>query len=481
MISEHVPQATRPETRFLAVEVLLALTALGVGALAVFWTYQELLLLAILLLAMIAAWTVPLNVLPVVLAGLVPFQFYFFIPGTNLAAPAAFIFVATAALRVLLTRGFRPQAWMIPTAVLFVAASLAAFGAQNRSEAFKGIYQWSAIVACVYIAAQTTKSIRATKQIILLLAGLGMLQAILGLVEYTTGLNQVLSWLSTTLSESFFPPNLLRERLSDLSFNWNLDGRTLPFGTFINDIDYAVFLAAILVLVFAQGLSSTRWQNISSWFSAALVVGAALLLTLKGSGFIAFAAGGLALAVCYAPRLSRQMRIALPVLGLVALLLVLPFGGSLSERAAFLIQREQGDSRDVGRLDIWASLIPAYLQRPLFGYGMGNSPSSGDVLRTLRYGAFGTNPVSPESAYVQLLIETGTVGFLALLTLFAMTFASAVRQIRINQNERQAIGILAALVALWVGNLTVSAITTDQNGMLMGLLIGLVFSKWNAA
>jgi len=38
-------------------------------------------------------------------------------------------------------------------------------------------------------------------------------------------------------------------------------------------------------------------------------------------------------------------------------------------------------------------------------------------------------------------------------------------------------GVLAAIVALLCGNLTVSALTTDQNGLLLGVLIGMVFAS----
>ena len=221
--------------------------------------------------------------------------------------------------------------------------------------------------------------------------------------------------------------------------------------------------------------------NIAGWFAAAFVLGATLLLTLKGSGLLAFAGGALTMAIYFAPRLTRQMQLAILGLVLLGLILTVSFIGPISERTAFLIQREQGDSRSVGRLDIWASILPAYAQRPLLGYGMGNSPTSGEVLRTMRFGAFGTNPVSPESGYLQVLVETGAVGFLGLLTFFGITCARAARLVREKKDAAIVIGILSALVALWAGNLTVSAFTTDQNGMLMGLLIGLVYAKWNVA
>jgi len=462
--------------RQLFVLTIFTFVAIAVGAFAAIGTAQFLALVALLLLAFISALTVPMRVLPIILAALVPFQFYFFVPGTSFAAPAALVFVATAAARVLMTRGLRGQVWIAPVALFLSIALIAALGATNRYEAFKGIYSWLPIFACAFIVAQTVDSKRAADWMIALLVGLGLAQAILGLVEYVAGLDRVISWLTLPLSEFIFPPNLLRERLSDLSFNWNLAGRALPFGTFINGIDYAIFLAAMTMLALARGIASAPTRKMFLWFGCALLLSITILLTLKGSGLLALAGGLGVLAIYFTPRLSRQKSVMLLVLGVIALILALPFLGVISDRVSFLVDRELGDSRNLGRLSIWSSLLPALVERPLFGFGMNNSPASEQVLRTLKFGAFGTYPVSPESAYVQVLIETGALGFIALLIFFAMTLARAVKNIRANQNTIALVGILAALVALWAGNLTVSAFTTDQNGMLMGLLIGLVFA-----
>lgn len=462
--------------RQILVLTVFAFAALTIGALVAVGTYLSLLITAVLLLAAITALTIPIRSLPVVVAALVPVQFYFFVPGTNFAAPAAFVFVAAAAARVLITRGMRGQVWIVPAAVFLSVALVAAVGADNRYAAFKGIYEWLPIFACAFIVAQTADSKRTADWVIAILVGLGLLQSILGWVEYVVGLDRVIVWLTMPLSEFIFPPNLLRERLSDLSFNWNLGGRALPFGTFINGIDYAIFLAAMTMLTLARGIAYAPSRKMVLWFGVALVFGATTLLTLKGSGLLALAGGLGVLAIYVVPRLSRQTAAVVVMLGVIAVILVLPFLGVISDRVAFLVERELGDSRNPGRMSIWSSLLPTLVERPLFGFGMNNTSASEQVLRTLKFGAFGTYPVSPESAYVQVLIEMGVLGFIALLIVFGMTLARAVKNIRANQDSIPLVGILAALVALWAGNLTVSAFTTEQNGMLMGLLIGLVFA-----
>jgi O-antigen ligase len=92
----------------------------------------------------------------------------------------------------------------------------------------------------------------------------------------------------------------------------------------------------------------------------------------------------------------------------------------------------------------------------------------------LRGGAVAFNNPAAESAYVAALVETGIAGFAALMALFAATLAGAARRAR---GDALFVGVLAALVALLLGNLTVAGFTTDQNGMLLGALIGMAFGS----
>jgi O-antigen ligase len=372
--------------------------------------------------------------------------------------------------------GVRHQALVSHGALYLFAALVAALGAPNKY-ALK-IYDWLVVFTALFLTSQTARSSRTFLATIFILVAGGVIQAVLGLFEYAVGLDRVMRVLQTPIAEIFLQPNLLRERLPFLSFNWVTDGRVLPFGSFINAIDYSIFLAALTMLALTLALSRPRRVESFIWLAGATVMTLALLFTFKASGFLAIVAGALALAILWAPRLSRRMVAVAAMLFLVATIFAALFSNSIVQRAAFLLQREQNQSLMTGRTQIWLRLMPAFMERPLFGYGLNNADVIAEPTRTLQNGVFGLISTAPESSYVGTLVETGVIGFVALMSFFAMALKTAYRRARAGMDAPLFAGVFAALVAILVGNLTVSGFTTDQNGMLMGVLIGLVFAEW---
>ena len=206
----------------------------------------------------------------------------------------------------------------------------------------------------------------------------------------------------------------------------------------------------------------------------ALVILAALLLTLKGSGLIALAGIVVTFLVFYFSRQSLSMTVGVvAVLGLVAAL-ALSFSDVFAQRLLFLVQRETGAIAAAGRSAIWLQLLSQLPQQVWFGYGMNNTTSLVLPQPTLIGGAFAFNIPSPESAYVAAIIETGVVGFASLLALLAVVVLRAYSNAR--RAAPMALGVLAAISASVFGNLTVASLTTDQNGLLLGVLVGIVFA-----
>lgn len=473
-----------------AVIAFILLSALAFGVFAALGTSEWLATVGIVALTCTAAMTVPLPLLPVILATLIPFQIYFFIGSSSFTLRVAFVFELFAALRLLVRRVdhreiVRSQPWMLPAALFLLAAFAAALGAQDKYQAFKGIYEWLAVFGAAFVVSEWvsfapippgSRDLATLRRIVFVLIAGGVIEAVLGLLQYVAGIDVVIFALRQPASEIFFQPNLLREGLAEFSFNWMIFDRAAPFGTFINAIDYAIFIAAILALVIS--LIPTRRGSIpvGVLFLGALSMGGALLLTFKVSGLIAFAGGAATVALFFLPRFSAWT-IAV-VFACLALLFVVLFGDLIGQRLVFLVLREQGTFGTWGRLETWGNLIQFLPQRPLFGFGLNNAPFLVEPARTLRGGITAFNPTSPESAYVAALIETGAVGFIALTSLLAVVVARAYQNIRESAEPAIHIGILAAMVALLLGNLTLTGLTTDQNGMLLGVLIGLVYGNW---
>ena len=474
----HTPASGMSDAaRQRAVRLIFAAVALAVGALAAFGSAQLFVTVVVGSLFAVAALTLPWPWVAIGVAALAPLQLYFEIPDSSITLRGAVVFVFAAAVRLLVQRITRKevtrwQSWMLPAALFLIAALAAALGAQSRYLAFKGIYDWLVIFAAAFVVGEIVQSRQFVKRLILVLIAGGVAEAALGLAQYAAGLDNVLRVLRLPVSTLFIQPNLLKERLIDLSFNWVVFDRASPFGTFINGIDFAIFVAAILGLALALLVAARERTRMVILFASVLLLGAALLLTFKGSGLLAFAGAAATVTLFSLRRLSPRV-VAIGIIGIgVAMLLALPFADQIVQRAVFIVQREQGGTGTAGRLEIWASLFQVYLQRPIFGYGLNHAALLTEASRTLRYGAVAFNSPSAESAYVSALIETGLVGFAALMVFLAGVLTRAVRYARADATF---VGILAALVALLLGNLTVAGFTTDQNGMLLGVLVGMTF------
>jgi hypothetical protein len=499
--------ASRSEiTRTRAIILFYGFAALAFGAFGVLGSEQWVAAIGVALLFVVAALILPLPWVALALAALIPLQFYFPFAGVfNLRG--ALVFVMAAALRVLVIRlarydwrsaiGRLPSLpWMIPAALFICAALVAAITAPNRYSALKGVYDWLPLFAAAFAIGEIVRAEQQTKQIVIVLIGAGVGEALLGLAQAALDVPHVVSVLQSPISALVYQPNLLRDRLSDLSFNWILFDRVLPFGTFINGIDYAIFLAAILALILAlmfgggtqsadhrpptterQTPFATRDLPVLVLLIGAVLLGAALLQTFKGSGMIALAGGVIALALLYIPRLSPRV-IGIGIIVLIAALgLAVPLYGDIVQRVTFLVQRETGALFATGRTAIWAQLLAYVPQRPWFGWGLNNSVLLVEPLPSINGGAFVFNMPTAESAYVAALVETGVIGFAALMILIIVVLARAYRNVQSSRAPVLQIGICAAIVTILFGNLTVVGLTTDQNGMLLGLLIGLIFSS----
>jgi O-antigen ligase len=459
-----------------AVILFFGAIAFGAGLFVALGTESWIATLGIVLVFVVIALTLPLRFVALAFAALMPFQFYFQIPGSTITLRGSLVVLFIAVARVLLLRVTtkrltRLPVWMLPAGAFLLAALAAAFGALDRYAALKGIFDWLIVFATVIVIGEIVRSDASRKQVAIVLIVGGVVQGILGLLEYVLQSDAILRLLQTSAAEYFMQPNLLKERLADLSFNWYTVDRITPFGTFINAIDYSVFLAAILALVLVLLERRSRAQTIAL-VASALVIAAALLLSFKTSGLLA-ALGGIATIALLQGLRSPSRTIAFVVLVfIVGAVIALPFADLLVQRVTFVVERELGLG-GLGRLEIWTSLAQYFGNRPIFGYGLNNSILLTDPSRTLVGGASALNPTASENAYLALLIETGAVGLLAFLSLVALALTRSYQHARIDSSL--SIGVCAAIVALLVGNFTVTGFTTDQNGMLLGILLGMVF------
>ncbi|MDE3090034.1 MAG: hypothetical protein KGJ80_11690, partial [Chloroflexota bacterium] len=121
-----------------AVMWVFAGAALAAGAFAALGSAAWLGSIAAVLLFSVAALTLPLPWVAGLLAALIPFQFYFNVPGSSFTLRGAVLFVFVAAMRVSVRRFARAapwtklDRWMLPATIFLFAAVAAALGAANR-------------------------------------------------------------------------------------------------------------------------------------------------------------------------------------------------------------------------------------------------------------------------------------------------------------------------------------------------------------
>jgi hypothetical protein len=294
-----------------------------------------------------SAFVLPRAWLGIVLIALIPLEFYFPITASfYLRGALVFVFAATLRFVIFRLSSFvfrpsffvlRPPSWLLPAALFLAVAFIAALGASNRYAALKGIYDYLPIFTAAFVIGETMRP-QWLKRFLIALVTVGVLEALLGLIQTRFTPTQISEMLQVGVSEWFYQPNLLRERFADFSFNWILENRVLPFGTFINGIDYALFLAAMVGLVSAWWLETltadrrpptaasslstdahsvgityhvsriayhTFWLigSLAHWLIGSLahwlipticlaLISIALLLTYKGSGLLALAGAG---------------------------------------------------------------------------------------------------------------------------------------------------------------------------------------------
>ena len=488
-----IPVADAQRERWLVGSFVCVALALGVFAAA--GTSSWLGASVIVLCVFVAAMTVPQSWLAPMLAALIPLQIYFNIPGTSFSTRGVVVFAFVAAFRLLVVRVLRRDLnhwheWMYPAALFLLAAFIAAFGASNRYTAFRGLYDFGILFAVAFVVSETMQSSSVIRWTVFALIGAGIFQAVVGLWEAFLGTDAIVRFLlDEPIVELFWQSGMLRDNLLNWAINWIVFDRVAPFGTFVNGIDYAIFLAAILSLVLA--LIIARFDVTSPakrgrarvgvfiLIAIALLIGGTLLWTFKGSGFVAMASGVVTIGLLYLPRLSRRTMSLVWIALAGVIVLSLPFANLLIQRASFLIQREQGAYGTAGRIEIWMSMLQFLLQRPIFGYGLHNSIYLPEAARSLLGGAIVFNLTSTESSYIAILLETGMVGFVALMSVFALAWRRGYSWIQSGFSPAMAIGVMAAMVAILAGNLTVAGFTSDHNEMLLGLFVGMAFGKWN--
>lgn len=276
------------------------------------------------------------------------------------------------------------------------------------------------------------------------------------------GLWQALAGGYTALYDVLYP---IQDEIAQIPA-W--EGRITSFLEHYNGLAGYINLVVPFCLAFATGGTDPVLRTLSRWCLAFASI--ALLLTQSRGGLLAFVAILLVCAYLSAP--DRKARIRRVALLLVVCLLAGIVVGLFFQRLG-----EIDDFTAVSRLAIWGGAFSVFARSPLLGVGFGNLRGLMGGLLTLPNGWTG----DAHNLYLELLAETGVIGFLVFSALIVLALKVALKQLRQAQKDFDkmiAVAVFAAICGVLVhGTVDYLFHTTPQVTVLFFLVLGLLSAQ----
>jgi O-antigen ligase len=200
------------------------------------------------------------------------------------------------------------------------------------------------------------------------------------------------------------------------------------YGPYVNHNHYAGLIEMLfpIPLVFAFTRFAHGWER---WLAAgaASLMGATIFLSNSRGGMIAFAAE-IAIFFCFLfkHRTRRQAGLVMAGLLVASLLFVVWLGWSqVAERVSTITNQHSEITADI-RLKIDRDTLRMFLKRPLLGWGLG---TFGEIYP--QFQSFYTNSIVDyaHNDYLQLLAETGVVGFAVAIWFLVAALRPAARKL----------------------------------------------------
>ena len=213
------------------------------------------------------------------------------------------------------------------------------------------------------------------------------------------------------------------------------EGRITSFLEHYNGLAGYLNLVLPFCLAFAIGGTDSVLRTLSRWCLALAAI--ALLLTQSRGGLLAFVA--ILLAYAYLSASDRKARIQRVALLLIVCLLAAAVAGFFFQRLGKI-----DDFTTISRLAIWAGAFTVFAQSPLFGTGFGNLRGLMGGLLNLPDGWTG----DAHNFYLELLAETGLMGFIVFSVLIVLALRTALRRLRKTENHFNKMIAIAIFTAI---------------------------------
>lgn len=313
-----------------------------------------------------------------------------------------------------------------------------------KTAAFSGWVKLTLYLLLFFLIARVLRSPRLRSIFITLYLHIVLIVSVYGLRQWFFGVDALATWVDPTSAQADLT------RIYSYLGNPNLlAGYLLPA------------IALSLGAIFAW----RGWLPKALALTMTIVNSGCLVLTFSRGGWIGFVALIFAFAVLLLYWLSLNFspfwqKWALP-LGVGSLMAVLIFAvitvPTLRTRVASIFAGRQ-DSSNNFRMNVWAAVIDMIRDRPILGIGPGNDAFNKvyPLYMRPRYSA-----LSAYSVILEILVETGFVGFITFVWLLVVTFQQGLLQLQRLRELRNPQGFwLIAAIATLVGMMAHGSVDT---------------------
>ena len=247
----------------------------------------------------------------------------------------------------------------------------------------------------------------------------------------------------------------------------------VSFGPFVNRNHFAGYLAMVAPIALGMMIGIRSREKKTLFGFAAAVMAAAVFLSASRGGVMGLAAGFMAFGLMLvASRAAKKNFFPLVLVGCVAIggAAFIGIGPLISRGTGFLA----GNPTDEYRLALWSNTTRLISAFPILGTGLGSFRHVFPIYKTIRAQLLFTHA---ENDYLQLLAETGIVGFTIGMVFIAMILRNSLRSFkgkRSSYSRGLMIGLTAALFAMLAHSLVDFNLHVPSNGLLFAIILAVL-------
>lgn len=267
----------------------------------------------------------------------------------------------------------------------------------------------------------------------------------------------------------------------------SLAGTTRVYSFLGNPNLLASYLIPGCMMSAAAVFAWKRWLPRILAVALAMLNSACLVLTFSRGGWIGYIIGGFAFLLLlvhwlsiYLPRFWRKWALPL-VLGASAAFVVVAVMAvdPLRDRVLSMFAGRE-DSSNNYRINVWASVREMIADRPILGIGPGNTAFN-RVYPS--YQRTGFTALSAYSIYLEILVETGIIGFSCFLWLLTVTFTLAWKRLQDmrqlgDRNGFWLMGAIASMIGVLAHGMVDTVWYRPQISTLWWLMLAIVASYY---